>query len=60
MSIARSDARELSQRLTDAGVLIDFRAPQAIRIGLSPLPASFTEVWDALDLIRTLSATPSE
>jgi kynureninase len=56
VSIARPDARELSQRLTDAGVLIDFRAPQAIRIGLSPLPTSFTEVWDALEIIRSLSA----
>lgn len=56
VSIARPDARELSQRLTEAGVLIDFRAPQAIRIGLSPLPASFTEVWDAMEVIRTLSA----
>ena len=27
-----------------------------IRIGLSPLPASFTEVWDAMEVIRTLSA----
>ena len=55
VTIARADARELSARLTDAGVLIDFRAPQGIRIGLSPLPASFTEVWDALEVIRRLA-----
>ncbi len=55
VSIARPDARDLSRRLTDAGVLIDFRAPQAIRIGLSPLPTSFTEVWDALDVIRQMA-----
>lgn len=54
-TIARADARELSARLIDAGVLIDFRAPQGIRIGLSPLPTSFTEVWDALDVIRRLA-----
>lgn len=56
VTITRADARELSARLIDAGVLIDFRAPRGIRIGLSPLPASFTEVWDALDVIRRLSA----
>ncbi len=56
VSIARADARHLSSQLVDAGVLIDFRAPQSIRIGLSPLPTSFTEVWDALDVIRRLSA----
>ena len=55
VTIARADARELSARLTEAGVLIDFRAPQGIRIGLSPLPTSFTEVWDALDAIRRLA-----
>ncbi|WP_395728009.1 kynureninase [Nakamurella sp.] len=55
VTIARADARELSARLIDAGVLIDFRAPHGIRIGLSPLPTSFTEVWDALDVIRRLS-----
>ncbi len=55
VSIARDDARELSTRLIDAGVLIDFRAPRGIRIGLSPLPASFTEVWDAMDAIRRLA-----
>ncbi len=56
VSIARADARHLSRQLIDAGVLIDFRAPRSIRIGLSPLPTSFTEVWDALDVIRRLSA----
>ncbi|SDO83180.1 Kynureninase [Nakamurella panacisegetis] len=56
VSIARSDARELCSRLTAAGVLPDFRTPDAIRIGLSPLPLRFTEVWDGVSVIRDLSA----
>lgn len=56
VSINRSDAREVCGRLIEAGVLADFRAPETIRIGLSPLPTSFTEVWDSLDVIRTLTA----
>lgn len=56
VTIARPDARELSRALIDSGVLIDFRAPHGIRIGLSPLPTSFAEVWEALDVIRSLSA----
>ena len=56
VSIARADARELCATLTTAGVLPDFRTPDAIRLGLSPLPLSFTEVWDAMALIRDLSA----
>ncbi len=56
VSINRSDAREVCGRLIEAGVLADFRAPESIRIGLSPLPTSFTEVWDSLDVIRKLTA----
>jgi kynureninase len=56
VSINRPDAREVCGRLIDAGVLIDFRTPDTIRIGLSPLPNSFTEVWDAVDRIRQLTA----
>ena len=56
VSINRTDAREVCGRLIEAGVLADFRAPETIRIGLSPLPTSFTEVWDSLDVIRKLTA----
>jgi kynureninase len=55
VSINRPDAREVCGRLIDAGVLIDFRTPETIRIGLSPLPTSFAEVWDAVDRIRRLT-----
>ena len=55
ISITRSDARELCATLTAAGVLPDFRTPDAIRLGLSPLSLGFTEVWDALAVIRDLS-----
>lgn len=55
VTIARADARELCAKLIDAGVLADFRTPDAIRIGLSPLPASFTEVFDAMAVIRDLA-----
>lgn len=55
VSVERADARELCARLIDVGVLPDFRAPDAIRIGLSPLPTTFTEVWDAMAVIRDLA-----
>lgn len=56
VSINRPDAREVCGRLIEAGVLADFRTPDTIRIGLSPLPTSFVEVWDSLDVIRQLTA----
>ena len=55
VSVNRGDAREVCVRLIDAGVLPDFRAPSSIRIGLSPLPTSFAEVWDAMDRMRELT-----
>lgn len=55
VSITRGDARELCARLTELGVIPDFRTPDAIRLGLSPLPLSFVQVWDAMAIIRDIS-----
>jgi kynureninase len=37
-------------------VLPDFREPDNIRLGLSPLYTSFREVWEAVDRIRQVVA----
>lgn len=58
VSINRPDARVVCGRLIDAGVLADFRTPDTIRLGLSPLPLGYAEVWDAVDRIRALTASP--
>jgi kynureninase len=55
VTVSRPDARQLAGRLVAAGVLVDFRTPDAVRIGLSPLPTSFAEVFDALALMRELA-----
>lgn len=56
VTLCRDDARELCGRIIEAGVIPDFRTPDGIRLGLSPLPASFTEVWDGLEVIRRLAS----
>ena len=56
VSINRADARAVCAQLIDAGVLVDFRAPGTIRIGLSPLPLRYTEVWDAVAEIRRMTS----
>ncbi len=38
------------------GVIADFRAPDVIRLGLSPLTTRFVDVWDAVDAVRGLLA----
>jgi kynureninase len=37
-----------------ANVVPDFRDPDVIRLGLSPLYTSFAEAWDAMDRLRAL------
>jgi kynureninase len=55
VTLRHPDAERLSRTLTDNGVLVDFRHPDGIRIGLSPLTTSYTEVWHAMDRIRDLT-----
>jgi kynureninase len=55
ISIRRADARELTRRMIDARILPDFRAPDSIRLGLSPLTTSFADVRRALDGIAQLA-----
>jgi len=55
VSIRRADARDLTRRMIAAGVIPDFRAPDSIRLGLSPLTTSFTDVRRAFDRIAQLA-----
>ncbi|MGE9807217.1 kynureninase [Janibacter sp. G1551] len=55
VTLARADARALAARLIAAGVIIDFRAPDGIRVGVSPLTTTHEEVWRAMDVIRELA-----
>ena len=36
-------------------VITDFREPDVVRIGCSPLTTRFTDVWDGLALLAELS-----
>jgi kynureninase len=56
VSIRHPDARRLTRGLIERGVLPDFRAPDSIRIGLSPLTTSFEEVHRGLAALRELAA----
>ncbi|MDJ0356738.1 aminotransferase class V-fold PLP-dependent enzyme [Paenarthrobacter sp. PH39-S1] len=44
--------REVTTALWERGVIPDFRNPNGIRLGLSPLSTSFAEVWLGVDAIR--------
>jgi kynureninase len=57
VSIRRADARDLTRAMIAAGMVPDFRAPDSIRLGLSPLTTTFSEVHRAIEGIGRLAST---
>jgi kynureninase len=55
LSLNHPDAERLARRFIEHGIILDFRAPNGIRLGPSPLSTSFTELWTALDRMRALA-----
>ena len=56
ISIRHPDARRLTHDLIERNVIPDFRAPDSIRLGLSPLTTSFEDVHRGLLALRELIA----
>jgi kynureninase len=56
VSIRHPDAKRLTQELIARDVIPDFRAPDSVRIGLSPLTTSFEDVHRGLQALRDLLA----
>ncbi|MGH2871065.1 MAG: kynureninase [Solirubrobacteraceae bacterium] len=48
VALVHPDARALCPALAQADVLTDFRTPDVIRLGLSPLTTRFVDVYDGL------------
>jgi kynureninase len=56
VTIRRADAQALARALIGHGVVPDFRAPDGIRLGLSPLTTRFADVERGLDRLRQLAS----
>ena len=54
VALAHPDAEALCARLIERGVIVDFRRPDVIRIGLAPLTTRFVDVWDGIEALRGL------
>lgn len=55
VALAHPQARGLCDALIARGVIVDFRRPDVIRFGCSPLTTRFVDVWDAVDvMVETL------
>jgi kynureninase len=54
VALAHPDAERLCSALIERGVVPDFRRPDVIRFGLSPLTTQFVDVWDGVEALREL------
>jgi kynureninase len=56
LALRHPEAFRLSRALIEeASTIPDFRAPDLLRIGLSPLTTRFGDVWDGFDRLRQLT-----
>ena len=54
VALVHPEARTLTQLLIAGGVIPDFRTPDVIRLGLSPLTTRFADVYDGLERVRRM------
>ncbi len=52
VSFAHADGYSLMQQLIERGVIGDFRAPDLLRFGFTPLYLRYVDVWDAVATLR--------
>lgn len=58
ISLVHPDAAAICVALRKiSNVIPDYRAPNSIRLAISPLPTSYVEVWDGFDRLRDLVAS---
>jgi kynureninase len=57
VSLAHPEGYAIVQALIGRGVIGDFRAPDVLRFGFSPLFLSHAEVFDAVEILREVLAT---
>jgi kynureninase len=56
VALAHPDAQSLCAQLIEHGVIPDFRRPDVVRFGFSPLSTRFVDVWDGIEALRALLA----
>lgn len=52
IALRHPNSYAVMQRLIEQGVIGDFRAPDLMRFGFTPLYLKFTDVWDAVEILR--------
>jgi kynureninase len=57
VSYSHPEGYAVMQALIARGVIGDFRAPDLLRFGLTPLYVRFADIWDAVVILREVLAT---
>jgi kynureninase len=52
--VRHEEAWRIGQALIRAGVIGDYRAPDRLRLGPTPITTRYTDVWDAMDAARRI------
>jgi kynureninase len=56
VSLSHANGYAIMQALIDRGVIGDFRAPEILRFGLTPLYLRYVDVWDAFEILADIMA----
>jgi kynureninase len=59
VAMRHRDGYAVMQALIARGVVGDFRAPDLMRFGITPLTLRFVELWDAVSALRDVLTTKS-
>ncbi|HJX78125.1 kynureninase [Glutamicibacter sp.] len=59
VSLRHPNSYAVMQRLIERNVVGDFRAPDLMRFGFTPLYLKYTDVWDAVEVLRETLADGS-
>jgi kynureninase len=54
ISYRHEHAFEICQALIEAGVIGDFRAPDVVRFGITPLYLGYEDIWAAVDILARI------
>ncbi len=54
VTLRHPEAERINQALIQAGVIGDYRTPERLRLGPAPITTRFTDVWDAMNILRQI------